>query len=271
MRRALALWPILLLLSAVAALSDARHSVLVDVLRLSEAARILSDEGINQAQELNTDMLDGQGGPGWQMQVERIYEPALMAELVRAELEAELQGEELEEVITFFASDKGSEIISLENEARKAIQSPDIEEAARARFAALEDTDDPRLALITEYVESGDMIDRNVTSAMNSNFQFLRGLVEGGAIEMTEDEILADVSKDIDENTEDTRGWLYGYLLLAYSPLTDDDLKTYIAFSQSSAGLALNRALFNGFGKAYEDISYALGRAVALNMTAQEL
>lgn len=271
MRRALTLWPLLLLLSGLSVLADARHSVLVDVLRLSEAAGILSDEGIAQAQDLNTDMLDGQGGAGWQLQVERIYEPALMAELVRTELEKELQGEELEEVITFFASKKGSEIISLENEARIAIQNPDIEEAARARFAALEDTDDPRLALITDIIESGDMISRNVTSAMNSNYQFMRGLVEGNAIEMTEDEILADVSKDIEENTEDTRGWLYGYLLLAYSPLSDDDLRSYIAFSQTSAGQALNRALFNGFGKAYEDISYALGRAVALNMTAQEL
>lgn len=265
------LWPIALLLSAVTALADARMSVLVDVLKLPEAAAILSDEGLSHAQDLNTDMMDGQGGPGWAMQIERIYEPALMVEMVRAELEKELRGEALEQVIAFFASERGTRIVELENAARVAIQDEDVEDAARARFAALEGSDDARLALIADYIASGDMIDRNVTSSMNSNFQFLRGLVDGGAIEMTEEEILKDVSEDIEASTEDTTGWLYGYLLLAYHPLNDDDLRAYIAFSNTDAGAALNRALFAGFGKAYEDISYALGRAVALNMTAQEL
>ncbi|MFK7835729.1 MAG: hypothetical protein AB8B60_05870 [Sulfitobacter sp.] len=269
--RALALWPLIFLFSAVSVLADARMSVLVDVLKLPQAARILSDEGQTHAQGLNEEMLGGQGGAGWSMQVARIYEPALMVELVRAELEKELEGETLEQVITFFASDKGTEIVELENAARVAIQDPEIEEAARGRFAALEGSDDARLALITDYIASGDMITRNVTSAMNSNFQFMRGLVEGGAIEMSEEEILKDVASDIVESTEDTKGWLFGYLLLAYHPLSDDDLRDYIAFSESTAGQALNRALFEGFGKAYEDISYALGRAVALNMTAEEL
>lgn len=271
MLRAFVLWPVLILLSGVSALADARMSVLVDVLRLPEAARILSDEGLNHAQELNKDMLDGQGGPGWQVQVERIYEPALMVEMVRAELEQELAGAELEEVIAFYASDLGAEIIQLENAARKAIQDPDVEEAARARYASLEDSDDARLALIAAYIKSGDMIARNVTSAMNSNYQFLRGLVDGGAIEMSEEDMLKDVASDIEESTEDTTSWLFGYLLLAYHPLEDDGLRDYLAFTNTSAGQALNRALFAGFGKAYEDISYALGRAVALNMTAEEL
>jgi len=35
--------------------------------------------------------------------------------------------------------------------------------------------------------------------------------------------------------------------------------------------MALNRALFDGYGAAYAEISYALGRAIALNMVAEEL
>ncbi|MEW9921802.1 DUF2059 domain-containing protein [Marimonas sp. MJW-29] len=271
MLRALLFWPIVLTFTAMGALADARMSVLVDVLRLPEAAQILSDEGLTHTQELNTEMLNGQGGAGFQLQVERIYDPSLMVEMVRSELERELEGALLEEVIAFYASDLGTQIITLENEARRAIQDPDVEEAARARHAELEGNDDERLALIGAYIESGDMISRNVTSAMNSNFQFLKGLAEGGAIEMTEEDMLKDVTSDIDESTQDTTSWLYGYLLLAYSPLSAQDLQEYVAFSRSAAGQALNTALFAGFGKAYEDISYALGRAVALNMTAEEL
>ncbi|MCX7559752.1 DUF2059 domain-containing protein [Sulfitobacter sp. F26204] len=271
MRKFLLLWPVFWALSTLSALADARMNVLVDVLKLHEAAEILSEEGIAQTQDLNDEMLNGQGGAGWALQVSRIYEPALMVELVRAELEQELKGAELEEVISFYASEKGTQIVELENAARRAIQDKDVEAAARGRFISSEGQDDPRLMLIEEYVKSGDMITRNVTSALNSNYQFLRGMVDGNAIEMTEEEMLKDAAGDIEESSRDTSEWLHGFLLLAYHPLTDDDLRTYIAFAKTPAGQALNRALFNGFGKAYEDISYALGRTVALNMTAKEL
>ena len=265
----------ILALAAGPAIADARMTVLVDVLKLPEAAHILRDEGLSHAGQLDADMLDGRGGAGWQNQVDAVYNTERMVETVRGALAEALQSStstaELEETIEFFASDLGVKIISLENSARAAILDKDVEEAARAHYAELEGTDDARLALIKGFVESGDMINRNVTSAMNSNYQFLRGLADGNAIEMDDDEILADVAADIDEITDDTVSWLYGYLLLAYHPLNNEELQEYLAYSQTKAGQALNRGLFDGFGKAYEDISYALGWAVALNMTAQEL
>lgn len=271
MRNRLLLAGVFVILGTLSALADARMSVLVDVLKLPEAAVILTDEGKAQAQDLNTDMLDGRGGPGWAMQVDHIYAPTLMVEMVRAELENELSGAALEEVIAFFASDLGTRIVDLENSARITIQDPQAEEAARARFIALEDTGDARLGLIDAYIDSGDMVTRNVTTALNTNVQFLRGLVDGNAIEMTEEEILTDAARDLEAVTRDTTEWLFGYMLLAYHPLSDDELRSYLAFSETDAGQALNRALFAGFAKAYEDISYALGRAVALNMMAQDL
>ncbi len=269
--RALLIWPAALILSAAAVLADARGNVLVDVIKLPEAAVILAEEGMAQAEDLNRDMLNGQAGPAWFQQVGQIYAPERMVEMVRTELDMELTGEAREEVIRFFASSRGTQIVELENSARRTIQDPDVEEAARARYRNLEGSDDARLALISRYVETGDMIQRNVMSALNSNYQFLRGLVEGGAIEMSEEEMLKDAANDLEQSTADTTEWLFGFLLLAYHPLQDSDLEAYIAFAETPAGQALNRALFNGFGKAYEDISYALGRAVALNMTAQEL
>ncbi|EEB84311.1 DUF2059 domain-containing protein [Roseobacter sp. GAI101] len=251
--------------------ADARGAVLVDVLKIEEVAHILQAEGIANAETLNQDMLGGKGGAGWQLQVAAIYRPERIVEMLRTRLDTELQGDQREEVIAFFASDTGAEIIALENAARAAIGDEDIETAARQRYAEIEGSDDARLAQIKALVDSGDMINRNVTAAMNSNYQFMRGLAEGGAIQMNESEMLADSAAQLDEITADTTAWLYGYLLLAYSPLENDALDQYLEFSRTNAGLALNRALFDGFGAAYEDISYALGRAVALNMVAQDL
>jgi hypothetical protein len=271
MRRAFLIWPLLLVLAVPAAFADARLTVLVDVLRLREAAMILRDEGLSYAENLNGDMLGGAGGAAWRQQVDAIYDPEKMVEMVRRDLKISVDGAARGQTIAFFGSALGDRIVRLENSARAAIQNPDIEAAARARYDEIAGSDDARLALIRQMVEQGDMINRNVTSAMNANYQFMRGLVQGGALEMSDDDILRDVAQSVDALTEDTTAWLYGFMLLAYSPLSTDELTTYVGFSTSAAGQALNGALFDGFGKAYEDISYALGRAVALNMTAQDL
>lgn len=251
--------------------ADARMQVLMDVLKLDEVAQILQAEGLDYAETLNQDLLNGQGGAGWQLQVAAIYRPQRLTETLRSFLEAEVTGALREETIAFFASGVGSQVVSFENAARAAISDQDIEDAARARYDTLKGSGDARLAKIEALIDSGDMITRNVTAAMNSNFQFMRGLAYGGAVAMTESEMLAEVADQQEAITLDTTGWLYGFLLLAYSPLDDTGLDSYLAFAKTDAGSALNRALFDGYGAAYAEISYALGRAVALNMVAQEL
>ena len=268
--RAFLIWPLLVML-ALPAWADARLTVLVDVLKLRESAFILRQEGLTYAADLDADMLNGQGGSSWQVQVDAIYDADRMVEAVRSALAGELEAEAVETVITFFASELGQKIVTLENTARQAMSEGDVEEAARARYAELADSDDSRLTQLTAFIASGDMLNRNVTSALNSNYQFMRGLADGDVIEMTDEDILADVANETEEITEDTTSWLYGFFLLAYHPLDDAEFESYLEFSETEAGKALNRALFDGFGVAYEDISYALGRAVALNMTAEEL
>ncbi|SDG04445.1 DUF2059 domain-containing protein [Sulfitobacter delicatus] len=270
MMRAVLIAPLLWLL-ALPAWADARMTVLVDLMELREAAAILRDEGQIHAGTLNQDMLGGQGGPGWQMQVDTIYDSERMVEMVRQAMEERLESADLEAAIGFYSSDLGGRVIELENAARAAISDAEVEDAARARFAEIEGSDDPRLAQITRLVDAADMIDRNVTTALNSNFQFLRGLLDGGALSDSEEDLLADVGTDVDAVTEDTTAWVYAYMLLAYHPLEEAELARYADFAETEAGRALNQALFDGFGRAYEDISYALGRAVALNMTAEEL
>ena len=271
MLRQVAFALILLVTTASAALAEARMTVLVDVLRLREAVLILRNEGLTSAEALNQEMLLGRGGAGWQLQVEGIYDPDRMVETVRSALTKGLTEAEVEEITRFYASDLGQKVVTLENSAREAMQDADVEAMARQRFQDAKAADEARMDYITHYIEAGDMISRNVTAALNSNLAFLKGLQDGGAVEMSEQEMLDDVTGDLEESTEDTTEWLFGFLLLAYHPLEDEELDRYIAFSDSPAGLALNSALFDGFGRAYQEISYALGQAVALNMTAEEL
>lgn len=251
--------------------ADARMSVLVDVLKLAEVAQILVQEDHAYAQELDQDMLDGKGGAAWQVQVDAILDEARMVEQVRRALAARLQGQLLEDAITFYASELGGRIIQFENTGRIAFADPDIETAAQDRYQALQDTNDPRLNAIRRFVNDGDMVELNIQGTLSANYQFMRGMADGGALNMTENEILADVAGQTDQVSEDTSKWIFSFMLMAYSPLSDAELQRYITFGASAAGKALNLALFEGFGASYEDISYGLGRAIALNMGAQEL
>lgn len=261
----------LVILTGLPLWADARHTVLMDVLKIRELSAILHEEGLAFGATLNREWLEDQGGPAWAGQVTRIYDPEKISEGIRAGLEPALQGEVLEDAITFFASDLGTKIITLENSARSAMSDQAVEEEARARFVELQDTTDPRLLQINRIIDAGDLINRNVTSALNSNYNFLRALVDGDVYTMSDDEILTDVMSERDEIATDTLNWLGGFMILAYSPLTLEELTLYADFSASDAGKALNSGFFAGFDPLYEDISYALGRAMALNMSAEEL
>jgi hypothetical protein len=243
----------------------------MDVLKVRELSSILHEEGIKFGATLNRDWLDGQGGPAWSQQVTRIYDPERISEGIRAGLEPALEGELLEDAIAFFASDLGLRIISLENAARRALSDPAIEEQARAQYAARQGTDDTRLVQINRMITEGDLVNRNVTSALNSNYQFLRALVDGDVYTMSDEEILEDVLSERDDIAADTTSWLGAFLTLAYSPLSIEELTLYADFATTPAGKALNAGLFAGFDPLYEDISYALGRAMALNLAAEEL
>ncbi len=261
----------LLWLLTLPAWADARMTVLVDLLELQEAAVILSDEGLSHAEALNQEMLGGQGGPGWQMQVESIHDAGRMVEMVRRALEETMTPDEVETAIAFYSADLGSRIVALENAGRAAIADREVELIARANYGVLAGDHDPRIALVRRLIDAADMIDRNVSTALNSNFQFLRGMRDGGALEDSDEDLLADIGTDLDAVTEDTSVWVHAYMLLAYHPLSDAEIEDYATFAETDAGRALNRGLFDGFGKAYEDISYALGRAAALNMVDERL
>ncbi|WP_136442472.1 DUF2059 domain-containing protein [Pacificoceanicola onchidii] len=244
---------------------------LMRAVQIDEMIEIMRDEGLTYGEELAFDMFGGPGGAGWQATLKRIYDAEKMSALVRSTFIASFASTDAQPLVAFFESDKGVRIVGLELEARRAMVDDDVEAAARASFAELDGSDDPRLAQVQTFITANDLIEANVTGAMNASFQFYRGLVEGGAFAMTEQDILADVWSQEAETRVDTREWLFAFMLLAYGPLEDGTMDAYIALSESPEGRALNRALFAGFNTMYDEVSYALGLAVAQQMRGEDL
>lgn len=236
---------------------------LMQALRFDSTLAVMRLEGLKYGQELGRDMLPDGGGPAWAAQVAALYDPEKMAILVSHEFCATLHDGQASPLIAFFSSDLGQKIIAGELRARREFLDSTTEEAARQRLAGMDPTRDPRLAEISAYMAVNDLVEYNVVGAMNSSYRFYSGLSRGGFLPLSEADIVADTWAMEQATREDTEGWLLAYLSEAYRDLTLDELRAYTELSASPEGQVLNRALFAGFDRLYEELSLALGLALA--------
>ncbi|WP_195820305.1 DUF2059 domain-containing protein [Roseobacter sp. MH60115] len=257
-------------LTAAPLWADARVTVLMDALRVPELVDALRTEGLSDAEGLNDDMLNGQGGAFWQEQVSQLYAPNAIEDSFYTALKTGMDPEALDVAVQFFDSLRGQRITALEIAARRAMMDPSVEETAADAFADLPE-DDPHRRLLTAFIAANGFLDLNVALTMSASYQFSRGLADGGLLQMTEDQILAQVWESEQTLRTEAQSWLHGYFLLAQQPLEISDLEAYEAFSRSPAGKQLNAALFKGYENVFTDIAYGLGRAVALNAAGNDI
>jgi hypothetical protein len=243
---------------------------LLDALKIEETVAVMQAEGRDYGRDLADNMLGGTS-ESWEASVARVYDVEAMEEAVRTAFREALPEDMATPLLDFFTSDLGQEVVTLEIEAREAMVDEDVEDAARERYRDLEGGDDVRLGLVEDFVEANDLVEQNVSGALNASFAFYNGLADGGALEMSESEMLSEIWSQEEDTRNDTTEWVHAYLLMAYGPLSEDELTRYVELSESEAGRALNRALFAGFNAMYNDISYAMGLAAASEMAATDL
>ncbi|MEY1555918.1 hypothetical protein AB3Y40_09815 [Yoonia sp. R2331] len=251
----------------------AKVEALFDALGLPEMMQIMREEGVNYGAEIGEDLFDGRASVEWTNIVSGIYDADAMQTVVLEGLTTALEGDDVDAMIAFFSGEPGQTIIGLELSARRALLDETVEEAAKevATEAMLDNTD--RYQKVRSFIEINDLVETNVVGAMNSNYAFYTGLMDGGALpqELTEDQVLNDVWSQEPEIRVNTTEWVYSFLMLAYQPLSDADLDAYIAFSETEAGQDLNAAMFAAFDGMFEDISRALGLGSAQFMTGQDI
>lgn len=260
---------------------DAQPAAQAEVMRLSEVMQIggvvevMRAEGIDYGVTLEAEMFPDAGGEDWQAAVARIYEPKAMRSLFDARLATELadQPQAVAAALTFFDTELGQKILTLELEARRVLMDDDAEEAAKARLEEMRASEDPRFAALEGFAEANDLIEMNVMGALNANLAFYKGLNAEGAFPggMTEEDMLADVWGQEADVRAETEAWLFPFLALAYGGLTDEELAAYQAFSETPAGVAINAAVFAAFDEVFVDISEKLGREAARQMQGQDI
>lgn len=272
--------PIILVAAFLCALplraASADPAALLTTLRIPEMIAVMQDEGIAYGDELEEQLFPGAGGTRWDQAVARVYdEPALLERFqsaFAARLAADPQA--MDQIAGFFGTDRGQQILILEIGARRALLDEAAEEAAAVSVDDMRARDDPRLALLERFATANDLIEQNVSGALNANFAFYQGMSDAGAFDgakMTEADMLAEVWAQEPDIRAETESWLYPFLALAYKPLSDADVEAYLAFSESEAGRAMNAAMFAAFDEVFREISRDLGRAAAEMLSGQDI
>ena len=244
---------------------------LIDLMRIEETVEIMRKEGLRYGAEIGAEMLPDVDPKEWERSVARIYDPAKMEVVINQGFEAALEDKDVAALVDFFTSDLGQEIITLEIAARAAFLDEETEMAAADAFEMARDGETKLYQQVETIISDSDLVEFNVMGAMNANLMFYRGLADGGAIDLGEEDMLADVWAQEPEIRAESEAWLGSFLLLAYRPLSPDDLDTYAALFRTPEGRLLNTAIFEAYDRMYDEISYLLGQAVAEHMRSEEL
>ena len=244
---------------------------LFELTGMSETLDVMRQELLALTDDLAETHLDGRPGPGWTTAVEEITAPKALEATLRRAFEADIAGADLAPILNFYDSAVGRQVVKLEIEARRSFLDAAVEDAANQAVAGGTALPEWQMTLIDRYIEVNDLVAYNVMGAMNSNYQFYRGLGDGGVLELSDDEMLADVWEREEDTTQESTTWLRAFLSTAYAPLAEEDLRTLVELSESEPGQRLNRAFFAGFNAVYDQVYHALGLAVASEAASEEL
>jgi hypothetical protein len=239
---------------------------MLQTLRLYDILDVMAAAGVEGAMNLEADLFPGKGRAPWAAEANRINGAGRVETLFEQAFPQDMMSaEHVARITAFFEAEPGRSIAAAEVEARRAFLDPATEDLAKEAFRNAVEEGDPRIDILTEFIEINDLVERNVSGALNSNLAFYRGLSDGGAfeVEIPEDLMLSEVWSQEAEVRRDTIEWLYSFLLAAYSGLDAAEIEAYTAFSETEAGVALNAALFEAFDSVFERLSYDLGVAAA--------
>jgi Uncharacterized protein conserved in bacteria (DUF2059) len=249
-------------------------SALFDAVAMDENFEILAEIGLADAVGLEDTLFPGRGGAAWRAILTGFYQSGpLQATFTHAFPAERLSAEEMAEVTLFYSTDLGQRIVEGELTAWRAISDEATEEAANAAYFQFLEENSPRVGLLSRFIEVNGFVDLNVSGALNSNYAFYRGLSDAGAYEqaLPPAMMLNEVWGQEPDIRRETVLWLYSFQLMAYEGLSDAEIETYIAFSETPAARAYTAALFVGFDTVFETMSYRLGSAAALFMSGERL
>lgn len=271
-----ALWGVM---AAVLALppQTLRADSVSDAYLLPDLFGIMAEEGREAALNDPAVQPGSAGRTGWESAINRIYDVERMHDDFVSALNAALTPEIRADALRFAQSALGRRVLQLEVSARRALLSEEIDDSARqalntARAAPAGSPRADALARVRERIAVNDLIELNVSLGLNTSLAYYTGMVEAGWMAgMAGADLLTLVWAQEQAIRDDVTDWAESYFLLAYQPLSTEEMQTYIDYVASPKGDAFNRAMFQAFDAVFVDISRRVGAAMAAHMQQDTL
>ncbi|MCH8466568.1 MAG: DUF2059 domain-containing protein [Roseinatronobacter sp.] len=282
MLRSFAQPPAALLVALLLALLPMRPAAADDLARaylLPELFEIMAEEGLQSVMADGVTTLEGRALTQFQRDVTQIYQAERMEADFTARLRAELetQPDVVQDALDFAQTDLGRKILRLEISARKALLDPEVDDIARmalsdARGARASESAARRLDLVRARIEANDLVELNVSLGLNTSYAYYAGMMaEDAANELSAEQVLYLVWAQESSIRLEVEDWSESYFLMAYAPLSEEEMQAYVAYVSTPLAQAFNRALFRAFDAVFTDISKSVGRALGRRLSAEEL
>lgn len=210
---------------------------------------------------------------GWRMAANQVFRhDEIFAELVQRMAGRMTEGE-VDEVLTFLASDVGRAVTRMEIEA----QNPDIAEAVDMAGAQivedLKSADPDRIAAYRHMLDAIDAVESGVTTALNMNFAVLSGMAASGRMsyQLSEGEILTLLAGQQEEIRTNIETSALENAAFTYRDLSDGDLNAYTDFLTSDVGAKLYRVMNGIADEIMAERGRAFGKRILELQGSQEL
>jgi hypothetical protein len=118
------------------------------------------------------------------------------------------------------------------------------------------------LRLIRDLIAAGDLVESGVAGALTAQLAFSDGLAEGSppGLSPPRDSRIQDLWSQEAAVRGEIGAWLIRFMVLAYAPLSEDELRSYLRFSESPEGRAVTAAIFSAMEAALVPASRDLWR-----------
>ncbi|AWD21034.1 DUF2059 domain-containing protein [Fuscovulum blasticum] len=253
--------------------SDA--AALATVLQLDPTFALLAEEARPQADALEEQFFPGRGGAAWAAEVAALYDPAVLRPRFDAAFAQALagQGDVIPAALAFYGSDLGQRILTQEIAARRAMLDVAADEAAEVAAQDMRDARSPRLRLIRDLITAGDLLESGVAGSLSAELAFSDGMAAGSpaGVPPPRDERMRQVWAEEPSIRGEVGAWLVRFLVLAYTPLSDEELKRYLTFSETPEGRAVTAAINAAMTETMTPVSEAMGRLTARFAISQQI
>ena len=231
--------------------------------RLFEEIRV---EGLIAANDIRGDFKNSQSVVGGRKNINEIYSTELMKDYFKKELTNLESLSSFLLAINFYEKPLGIKIIENELITRIKIRDDGEKEKARNTVKQLKYLKPYRFKLYNEIINANGFIEDNISSSMNSNLAFYEGYASGLATSdqsLTEREMISRIWLNESETRKRMTDWVLNFSVTSFKNLNDNELKEYLAFSNSKSGRYLSNNINFIFDKLFEIQSYKLGKLLA--------